>query len=80
MKKRYAIVIRKAEKDLLVGTVKAEAFEEAEKLANKQYAKEKQAMARGEVWLVTELLGDVKFDKEKRVINTSGNMNMYYKF
>lgn len=80
MQKKYAIVKREKEKDVLIGTVKAGSFEEAEKIANKQYSKEKQSLVRGNAWLVVELVDEVVFDAENRIVNTSGNMNMYYKF
>ncbi|RDV35890.1 hypothetical protein [Lysinibacillus capsici] len=80
LKKKYAIVKRMGEKEEFIGTVEAESFEKAETNANRQYAKEKQAMKTGDAWLVIELAGDIVFDAEGRVVNTSGNLNMFYKF
>ncbi|MFF5995199.1 hypothetical protein AAGS61_10630 [Lysinibacillus sp. KU-BSD001] len=80
LKKKYAIVKRTEEKEEFIGTVDAESFEKAEAVANRQYAKEKQSMKTDDAWLVIELAGDIVFDAEGRVVNTSGNMNMYYKF
>lgn len=80
LKQKYAIVKRMGEKEEFIGIVEAKSFEKAAVVANRQYAKEKNSMKTGDAWLIIELAGDIVFDAEGRVVNTSGNMNMYYKF
>ena len=78
--KKYAIVKRTGEKDVLIATLMAESLERADALANERFAKEKESLKRGEAMLVVELDDEVVFDADERVVNTSGNMNMFYKF
>lgn len=77
---KFAIVKREEEKDLLIGTIEALSFEQAEKVADQKYGKEKQSLQRGEAWLIVELEGNVVFDEKNRVVNLTGNMDIFYKF
>ena len=45
--KKYAIVKRTGEKDVLIATLMAESLEMADALANERFAKEKESLKRG---------------------------------
>lgn len=78
--KKFEVVKQLAEKDVHVASIKADSLEEAQKIVDNRYRKEKEAMKRGEVMVIAEVEGDVVFDNNHRLVVTSGNMNMFYKF
>lgn len=78
--KKFEVVKRLAEKDMHVASIEANSLDEAQKILDKRYRKEKESMKRGEAMVIAEVEGDVIFDKNHRLVVTSGNMNLYYKF
>lgn len=78
--KKFEVVKQLAEKDVHVASIKADSLEEAQKIVDNRYRKEKEAMKRGEVMIVAEVEGDIVFDENNRLIVTSSNMNLFYKF
>ena len=78
--KKFEVVKRLAEKDVHVTSIEAASLDEAQTIVDERYRKEKESMSRGEVMIVAEVKGKVAFDANNRLIVTSGNMNMFYKF
>ena len=78
--KKFEVVKRLAEKDVHVTSIEAASLVEAQTIVDERYRKEKESMKRGEVMIVAEVAGDPVFDGHKRLVITSGNMNMFYKF
>lgn len=78
--KKFVVVKRLAEKDVHVTSIEAASLDEAQTIVDKRYRKEKESMNRGEVMIIAEVEGKVTFDTKNRLVVTSGNMNMFYKF
>lgn len=78
--KKFEVVKRLAEKDVHVTSIEATSLDEAQMIVDERYRKEKESMKRGEVMIVAEVAGEPVFDGNKRLVVTSGNMNMFYKF
>lgn len=78
--KKYEVVKRLAEKDVHVASIEASSLDEAQNILDKRYRKEKESMQRGDAMVIAEVEGVVVFDSNHRLVVTSGNMNMFYKF
>ena len=78
--KKFEVVKRLAEEDVHITSIEALSLDEAQTIVDERYRKEKESMKRGEVMIVAEGKGKVAFDANNRLIVTSGNMNMFYKF
>ncbi|MEK4629005.1 hypothetical protein MKZ17_12430 [Solibacillus sp. FSL R7-0682] len=78
--KKFEVVKRLVEKDVHVASIKANSLDEAQMIFDKSYRNEKESMKRGDAMIIAEVDGDVVFDNNHRLVVTSGNMNMFYKF
>ncbi len=74
------MVIRLEERDVYVTSIEAESLNEAQKTLDKRYFNEKESMKKGEMMIIAEVDGEIVFDVNNRIVVTSGNMNMFYKF
>ncbi|MER2006804.1 MAG: hypothetical protein ABS939_05065 [Psychrobacillus sp.] len=78
--KKFEVVKRLAEKDVHVASIQANSLDEAQMILDKSYRNEKESMKRGDAMIIAEVDGAVVFDNNHRLVVTSGNMNMFYKF
>lgn len=74
------MVRRLEERDVYVTSIEAESLNEAQKILDKRYLNEKESMKSSEVMIIAEVDGEPVFDVNNRIVVTSGNMNMFYKF
>ncbi len=78
--KKYEVVKRLTERDVHIASIEASSLDEAQNILDKRYRKEKESMKRGDIMVIAEVEGAVVFDNNHRLVVTSGNINMFYKF